>query len=942
MSNSRTSILRRILVGVGASALVGLPPIIVGAAPATPPPKEPPPPAVEPALSEPPEYAPADPSEKSDQAAAAEALAAPTEWVQTSDDSVMDAATWERLQDPAASGLYSGAGFNGFNYHNYGDYEIVLATSSAGNVELLRSHLQAVADQVNAQVGSSIRLRSSTISGPADPTTLSAPDGQIVAMVASTSGCSGTNWAGCGGVRGGASIDGIYHYSAGVLWIHPDALSYSSSDLRHVVEHEVGHSLGLAHYDQMYAGQNQVMHSSSYPTSTGFRIGDLNGIDWLPDTPPSNDSGWSATAVGPNPQTATASTWFATKESGELSHGGDAARRSVWYRYDPVPEQNGQLATIWTSSEPGGFDTQLAVYRGSTHSSGTLVAQNDDFNGMNSSVEFTVDSSSTYWIVVEGYGWARGYTQVNFDLPILRPPNDDFVNAFTLSEGTSYGTNSHGTQEPSEPANGWSGVHGIWWTITLGAPTQVTVDTLGTSFDTTLEVFQAGQTPSAASPGTLVVSNDDNPAAPDNTSSVTFIAEANVTYFVRFDGWHGNQGDMVLNVGFDVASAYAPVSPTRVFDSRYGTGQVWDPLVGSYTQSTPLNGGQSYSIRVAGSGTPIPADAVAVVANITTTRQQYGGYLSAFPAGTDDPGTSILNWSKQSSTANQAIIKIGVNSNSSPGYIDIVPSSGPTDVIIDVLGYFSDTASYLQEAVTPARIMDTRDGTGTWQAPFSGNAERTLLVAGQGNVPANATAAILNVTVARPNANGFVAVYPNGQAPPATSTLNWPAGRSVANHAIAPLGADGRLRIKTTTTGTVEVIVDVVGWFGPTGSNRFMAVDPIRLLDTRSGVGSYGTFSPGQMRTLAGAGVFSQQVGISALAMNLTATQPSTASWATAWAADNSVQPATSNLNWIAGETRANLSTTPTDATGRYKLKNALGTVHLIADATGAYLPTNW
>jgi hypothetical protein len=59
--------------------------------------------------------------------------------------------------------------------------------------------------------------------------------------------------------------------------------------------------------------------------------------------------------------------------------------------------------------------------------------------------------------------------------------------------------------------------------------------------------------------------------------------------------------------------------------------------------------------------------------------------------------------------------------------------------------------------------------------------------------------------------------WPNGEAKPNASSLNFAAGQTVANLIVAKVGADGSISIfnagDTIDRRPVHVIADVVGWF---------------------------------------------------------------------------------------------------------------------------------
>ena len=103
------------------------------------------------------------------------------------------------------------------------------------------------------------------------------------------------------------------------------------------------------------------------------------------------------------------------------------------------------------------------------------------------------------------------------------------------------------------------------------------------------------------------------------------------------------------------------------------------------------------------------------------------------------------------------------------------------------------------------------------------------------------SAVVLNVTVTQPSAQGHITVYPDGTTLPTASNLNFSPGETVPNLVIAPVGSDGKVDLNNGSSGTVELIADVSGYFsggGTAADGAFTPVAPTRLLDTRNGTGA--------------------------------------------------------------------------------------------------------
>ncbi|HVT16707.1 MAG TPA: hypothetical protein VHQ90_11090 [Thermoanaerobaculia bacterium] len=126
-------------------------------------------------------------------------------------------------------------------------------------------------------------------------------------------------------------------------------------------------------------------------------------------------------------------------------------------------------------------------------------------------------------------------------------------------------------------------------------------------------------------------------------------------------------------------------------------------------------------------------------------------------------------------------------------------------------------------AVTPCRVVDTRNPNGTNGGPSltqPGTRQRTFQVQGNCGVPSGATAVTINVTIANPamtgpSGGGFLTVYPSNASLPNVSTINFlNADNALANGAIVPLANQaGDLNVWLGGIGKVDVILDVTGYF---------------------------------------------------------------------------------------------------------------------------------
>lgn len=117
----------------------------------------------------------------------------------------------------------------------------------------------------------------------------------------------------------------------------------------------------------------------------------------------------------------------------------------------------------------------------------------------------------------------------------------------------------------------------------------------------------------------------------------------------------------------------------------------------------------------------------------------------------------------------------------------------------------------------------------------------------------------------------------------------------------------------------------------------FFPVAPVRLLDTRNGNGGAYRMGAGSTITLqvAGRGGLPSQ-GLSAVTINLTAVNPSTSSYLTAYPSGVS-RPTASSINVTRGVVRANTITVPVGVDGKVRIYNNAGSIDVVGDVTGYY-----
>jgi hypothetical protein len=292
---------------------------------------------------------------------------------------------------------------------------------------------------------------------------------------------------------------------------------------------------------QLYRIQVDGADDQTNPTSGTFTL------KWAA-TPANDNFANAATISGASGSTASSNAG-ASVEFGEPQNAGVLNGASVWFNW--TAPGNG---TYYFKTKGSSFDTTLGIYTGSTVSSLTSVASNNDVNGGDNSsyAQFAATNGTTYHVSVDGFQGATGSIALAWAL--VPPPNDDFADAtlVTGTPGTAVGTNVGATAQAGEPAF-LAGGKTVWWKWVATGNSTFEFDTEGSSIDTLLGVYTG-----SAVNGLTVVGQNDNVSGGDNKSKVTFAATSGTTYYMAVDGNGGATGALTLNWSVPPADTTPP------------------------------------------------------------------------------------------------------------------------------------------------------------------------------------------------------------------------------------------------------------------------------------------------------------------------------------------------------------------------------------------------
>ena len=419
---------------------------------------------------------------------------------------------------------------------------------------------------------------------------------------------------------------------------------------------------------------------------------------------------------------------------------------------------------------------------------------------------------------------------------------------------------------------------------------------------------------------------------------------------------NGNDGEYTPLVG-------AGTQP-RIMDTR--TGQNIGSCDGAACST--FNGTAVKNLQVTGAGLVPGSNVDSVVVTVTALNGTVGGYVVAWPQGATMPATSVLNFAAGQTISNTAIVKVSA-SGKIAFTVGGLPSGQTADLIVDVQGYYatqSGSAGSEFTAINPTRPLDTLVPTGTCNpspcGTITGGTNRKVkvaVVAGDSPnaalAPVGTTSVAINVTTVNASAGGYLTAYKGDLAsPPSMTTVSYSTGQVIAGFTIVKPDSQGYIRI--FASATTDVVVDIEGYntAAPAGAGSDFVENPTttRLVDTRyptnpctataNPCGNLGAGATTVIKVVGGlntGGTTTSPVpaGASAVVVNLTALPGASGGYMTLYPGDGAT-PTTSNLNYAANATIANLAIVKLGADGTLKLTNSQGSgVGYVVDVLGWY-----
>jgi hypothetical protein len=244
----------------------------------------------------------------------------------------------------------------------------------------------------------------------------------------------------------------------------------------------------------------------------------------------------------------------------------------VWHTF--TPSVTGNVLISLCGSQ---FDTTLAVFN---FCGGVELACNDDSCYLQSQLTVNLAGGQVYLIRVAGYDGETGNYTLTVTENIQPPPNDECINAIEVAESVPYNGTTLRAGGTSESSCSSGDTNDVWHTFTPTSTGYFSISLCGSTFDTTLVVFDGC--------GGIELACDDDYC--DFQSEVTMnVTEAN-TYYIRVAGYDGETGDYTLTVTREICASPEepndPDPPQKAVDVATDTKLSWNGAGSSAAQSS--------------------------------------------------------------------------------------------------------------------------------------------------------------------------------------------------------------------------------------------------------------------------------------------------------------------------------------------------------------------
>ncbi|MBR7832072.1 hypothetical protein KDL01_02310 [Actinospica durhamensis] len=382
-------------------------------------------------------------------------------------------------------------------------------------------------------------------------------------------------------------------------------------------------------------------------------------------------------------------------------------------------------------------------------------------------------------------------------------------------------------------------------------------------------------------------------------------------------------GAYTVTAGRGAASTFVALPTKRIMDTRSGLG----------VRKGTVAGNGTVSLTVVGVGGVPSTGVTAVELDLTALDQTLGGYVTAYPYGAARPNASDMNFGADQVLTNLVSVPVA------QGKIQLYNgAAGTIDLIVDVVGYFStNTSGSLYTAVTPSRIVNTAAGLGAAKAKVAAHGSLTVTVAGVGGVPSTGvTAVALDVTASGSAGNGFLVSYAPGGTVPAGTDVTYRTGQAHTGLIVVPL-VQGKFVIDNGGPQSVDLAMDVEGYYEPGTGSGFQPVGPVRVLDDRSGLGGAGAtpVPAGGVAMLPYSSLTGVPGTATAVVLDVVIVAPQTTGTLTV-TVDGQPLPGLPNLSYPVSKLTADQIVVPVGSELDF-YNNSGGTVQVVADLQGYY-----